>query len=129
MTYIINPIWFYLIGVAANLSCTFIVISAIIFIAVFVILLVSAMEYGGDIEDIMEVMKKFKVKGFIIIAIISLILGNVLPSRETCYQMLAASAFTYENVDYAIETGKDIVDYILETAEEVMDLTAEEAEE
>lgn len=129
MTYIINPIWFYLIGVAANLSCTFIVISGIIFIAAFIILLISAMEYGSDIQNIMEVMKKFKIKSFIIIAIISLILGNMLPSRETCYQMLAASAFTYENVNYAIETGKDIVDYILETAEEVMDLTAEGVEE
>ena len=129
MTYIINPIWFYLIGVASNLSCTFIVISGIIFIAAFVLLLISAMEYGGNIQEIMKVMKNFKVKGFIIIAVISLILGNIIPSRETCYQMLVASAFTYENVNYAIETGKDIVDYILETAEEVMDLTAEEVEE
>jgi hypothetical protein len=84
------------------------------------------MESGGDIEDIMAVVKKFKIKGFIVIAIISLVLGNLLPSRETCYQMLTASAFTYENVDYAIETGKDIVDYILETAEDVMDLTADD---
>ena len=126
MTYIINPIWFYLIGVASNLSCTFIVISTVIFIIAFVVLLITAMECGGDIEDIMAVVKKFKIKGFIVIAIISLVLGNILPSRETCYQMLTASAFTYENVDYAIETGKDIVDYILETAEDVMDLSADD---
>lgn len=126
MTYIIHPIWFYLIGVAGSLQCTFFVTGIIGLIIAFLMLLVAGLETGGDLEDMQDFLKKFKLKFFLIIGIIFTIVGNFIPSQQTCYTMLVASAFTYENVDYAVETGKDIVDYILETTEEVMDLSADD---
>lgn len=104
---IINPIWFYLIGMAGTLQVvmTFIVI----FIVASGIMIV--LDKGFSKES-----KKLCVIGSILAVLLCLI-----PSEETCYQMMAASLITKDNIEYVTETGKDIVDYIIESVDIMME--------
>ena len=54
-----------------------------------------------------------------IIAVISLSICAFMPSKETCYQMIAAHYMTYENVDAVGGQAKEVVDYIFDKVDEV----------
>lgn len=128
MTYIIHPIWFYLIGVASNVGITLMIISSILLIVAAIMFINALMESCGDLEDFSDMLKFCRFKTFLILGTVFLILSLAIPDKETSYTMLAASALTQENIEYAVDTGKDIVDYVLEITEESMNLT-EEGEE
>lgn len=125
MTYIINPIWFYLIGVASNVGITLMIISSILLVSAGILFVAALADSYGDLDDLADALKYCKFKTFIIVGAILLVLSLAIPDKETSYTMLAASAFTQENIEYAVDTGKDIVDYVLEITEESMNLTKE----
>ena len=104
---IINPIWFYLVGIATTLKIVIAFIAALII----VIAIVTAMDKGFIKE----------VKRLCIIGSILTILFCLIPSEKTCYQMMVASLVTKDNVEYVTETGKDIVDYIIESVDIIME--------
>lgn len=54
-----------------------------------------------------------------IIAVVSLAIGAFMPSKETCYQMIAAHYLTYENVDAVGGQAKEVVDYIFDKVDEI----------
>ena len=54
-----------------------------------------------------------------IIAVVSLAICAFMPSKETCYQMIAAHYLTYENVDAVGGQAKEVVDYIFDKVDEV----------
>lgn len=54
-----------------------------------------------------------------IIAVVSLAICAFMPSKETCYQMIAAHYMTYENVDAVGGQAKEVVDYIFDKVDEV----------
>lgn len=54
-----------------------------------------------------------------VIAVVSLAVCAFLPSKETCYQMIAAHYLTYENVDAVGGQAKEVVDYIFDKVDEV----------
>lgn len=54
-----------------------------------------------------------------VIAVVSLVICAFLPSKETCYQMIAAHYLTYENVDAVGGQAKEVVDYIFDKVDEV----------
>ena len=62
-----------------------------------------------------EAIKKW-FKRFVIGTVISLILIIVIPSKETCYQMLAAKMVTYENVELAVEKIEEIALFFMNGA-------------
>lgn len=124
---IINPFWFYLIGIANTLGVFLTIMAGVSSIIYFIFLIcyfVSSMENGFNKED-KNNMNNFLRKGSIICFIL-IIVTCLIPNEKTCYQMLTASFCTKENIEYLKETGKDLVDYIIETADA---LTNEEEEE
>ncbi len=106
---IINPIWFYLIQVSNSFKIASGVGAAILGVVAFFIFAASQETYYEETEE-----KYIKVcKLCIKVAVILLVLAVVLPSQETCYQMLIASQVTTENINTLIDTVKNCVDYIV----------------
>lgn len=126
---IINPFWFYLIGIANTLGAFLTIMIGTSFIIYFIFLicyLVSSVENDFNInKENKNKMNNFLRKGSIMCFIL-IIVACLIPSEKTCYQMLTASLCTKENIEYLKETGKDLVDYIIETADA---LTNEEEKE
>jgi dipeptide/tripeptide permease len=117
MTYIVNPIWFYLIEL-----CNDIKIAAALGIVMCIGLLCFAFwklslahDYGEE-KDVKKANKYIKlcIVGMIVMAIIACI----IPSSNTCYKMLIASKVTEENIDAAGNTVKDCIDYIVDSIQE-----------
>ena len=76
----------------------------------------------SDLADVEEkTYKSAKRIGviFAVIAVISLVVTCLVPSKETCYQMIAAHYLTYENVDAVGGQAKEVVDYIFDKVDEV----------
>lgn len=77
-------------------------------------LIAWAIDGCADITDLDEDEKKtFKLfKKIIIASFISLFIGILTPSKETCIEMMIASQVTHENVAATKEEIYEIVDYI-----------------
>lgn len=54
-----------------------------------------------------------------VVAVVLLTICAFMPSKETCYQMIAAHYLTYENVDAVGGQAKEVVDYIFDKVDEV----------
>lgn len=109
---IISPWTFYLINMVDG--------ALIIFVIIFVFCAVAAGVTGlafFDAPDVeLEEGAKKWFKRFAIGAIISLIMIIIIPSKETCYQMLAAKMVTYENVGLAVGKIKEIALFLMNGA-------------
>ena len=68
-----------------------------------------------------ELSKKYKraKNATITIAVLVLLTAFLIPSKQTCYQMVAAHYMTYENVDALGGQAKEVVDYIFDKVDEV----------
>lgn len=123
MTYYINPIWFYLMSISTGMKmllCALGVISLIILVFAIPIWMVQR---DVDITDLEENEKKiFKLfKNVIVASIISLFICILIPSKETCIEMMIASRVTHENVTATKEEIYEIIDYVtdkLDTSDE-----------
>ena len=79
-------------------------------------------ESYGKLADIEErTYKRAKRIGVIcaVVAVISLVVTCLVPTKETCYQMIAAHYLTYENVAAVGGQAKEVVDYIFDKVDEV----------
>ena len=117
MTYYINPICFYLISVLEGLQVLFLVISiSSVVLTVFIILILVGLIGDDDCEDIQN--KNEKIVGIfkkvIIVGIVSFFIGILIPTKETCIEMLVASQVTHENVSNTKEEIYNIIDYIVD---------------
>ena len=110
--YLINPWWFYLIGVVEGIKTLFLTIGIMGAIAMVLIVFLFTVEADG--------VPKF-CKPITILCAIMIFIGTLIPNQKTCYAMAIASVATTENLDYAAETGKNIVDYITEKAIELIE--------
>ena len=107
---IINPILFYLIDVVDTLKIIFTILA----IGCAFGCLISFI-YVFEADDDEDREKGIRLgRNFMIWAIVTMILGVLLPNKETSYQMLVASQVTADNVNNAIEIIKNCVDYIME---------------
>ena len=116
MTYYINPIYFYLMNVSTGLK-TFLCVLGIISLIITAFAIISwAMDTVVDITNLDDDEKKtFKLfKKFIIASFISLFIGILVPSKETCIEMMIASQVTHENVQTTKEEIYEIIDYVTE---------------
>ena len=111
---IINPWLFYLIGVAENVGIFTTFIGVLLIIISIVIAIITYVENDLKHKNI-KFLTKTTIIGFIFILI-----SMLIPPKDVSYQMLAASLVTKENIEYATETGKDIVDYIIESANTIL---------
>lgn len=123
MTYIINPIIFYVMDMVAEIKGLLIVIGAVTgFIALtFAVYSFLADEklYSSETEYD-ETKKRLKklTKRFLTICIIFMSIQAILPSEETSAKMIVSSVVTEENIDTATTTLKDTIDYVIEKMKE-----------
>lgn len=111
MTYILNPVWFYWIGVMDSLQTVVIislVLSAVAFGTAVLVYFVSC-GYGSDAEMAKKVLKVSAPS-----LVISALLLVFLPAKETLIEMQIAKFATYENAEWTVDTIKSAVDYIVE---------------
>lgn len=116
MTYYINPIWFYLMNVCENLSVLSIIIGGIFgFGAIVMTIGIIVNKSEGD-DEMCNLLTKY-IKPSVIIGVIFVFLACVIPSKETCEEMMIASVVTHENVEQAKNDVKSIVDYVFDRIE------------
>lgn len=114
MTYYINPIWFYLMSVSNGIKIFLFVLGGFsLLISVVVSISWTVDVIGTDLDDDdKKIIKLFRK--IIIASIISLSIGILTPSKETCVEMMIASQITQENARATKEEIYEIVDYIVE---------------
>lgn len=116
---IINPLWFYLIELCARFGTGFIVggLAIIIIGGIF-----TFFEYMTDTDEISFSERQLKrLKRILILGIITLTIGSIIPSRDTCYKMFIASYVTTSNIDSVEGEATKLVDYIVEKIDELND--------
>lgn len=111
MTPIINPWLFYLVDVIGNLKLGCLIIPILLAIGELILSLLFE-------EKITDEQFAKTIKKLLICAACGITVWMVLPSQETCYQMMVASQVTEENIQKAEDVIKDSVDYIFEKINE-----------
>lgn len=135
MTYIIDPIWFYLMGIIGNLGVTLGILSAITVVAtiayhtyVWYQITENSIQttppvkeshhYEEDVEEFAWYKRSRWVRRWLIVcSILVMLLATITPSKETMIQMMVASTVTKENINYTTDTIRDMVDYIFDKLE------------
>lgn len=112
---IISPIYFYLIDVIPVLG-GFITIVGICLCIYGIILLFSNIN-------------KLVVKKWIISGIVVMVVGILFPSKDACYQMIAAKAITPNNIktvtDYVNDTVTNVSDSLTNAIKDIMDYSVD----
>jgi hypothetical protein len=127
---IINPLWFYLIGISENVACTFWVVGGLLLaigVIIGIVLMIEAWDMKEDVvKTLLKVVKKSVIIGGILVTI-----GNLTPSKDTCYKMMTAALVTPNNITAVGEAATDVVDYIVDSVDQLLegDKAAEEYEE
>ena len=122
MNYIINPSWFYWLGVVNSMRgfmlAAFIV--AIIVIGVALILIpwnVSMIREFPDLSDDERKNVRFFTKALKVAIGVCVASGLFLvfvPSKETLIEMMIAKQATYENATWTVDALKSAVDYVVQ---------------
>lgn len=116
MTYYINPIWFYLMNVSSSLKVFLCLLGGLVLFTSSIMLVVWLADECGTLDykemdnDEKATLKLFKK--IIIASFISLFIGVLVPSKETCIEMMIASQVTHENVTATKEEIYEIIDYV-----------------
>ena len=119
MTYYINPIWFYLMNISTGMKTLLFILGGVSLV-VSIFTLIAWADDCNDFTDLDDNKKKI-IKGFkkvIITSIMSILIGILVPSKETCIEMMIASQVTHENVTATKEEIYEIVDYVTDKMKE-----------
>lgn len=107
MTYYINPVWFYLMNVSDWMHLLFLIFG---FFTIF---------FGGSalilyfcVDDGKEYIHKWMI--VIAAGVVTTFIGAIIPSKETCIEMMIASQVTHENASGMREEIYQIIDYVTE---------------
>ena len=122
MNYIINPSWFYWLGVVESMRY-FMIAAFIISIALIVVSLIIIpvniymIREFPDMSDDERKTVQFFTK-VLKIAIAALVISGLIlmfvPSKETLIEMMIAKQATYENATWTVDTLKSAVDYVIQ---------------
>lgn len=100
-TPIISPVWFYLVDVVPRVGA---------FLGFFGLGLgVTGLIILAQDNKYISTSKKFLISGIVVFVV-----GVLFPSKDACYQMIAAKAITPNNI-------KTVTDYVNDTATNVSD--------
>ena len=122
MNYIINPSWFYWLGVVESMRhfmvAVFIVsIVVVVASAIIIPMNISMIREFPDMSDDERKTVQFFTKA-LKIAIAALIISGLIlmfvPSKETLIEMMIAKQATYENATWTLDTLKNAVDYVIQ---------------
>lgn len=133
MTYIINPLFFYLASLADNLQMLSIIVFSVSLIVAIIFGVVWCCEindyncFRSDDDDKTQILNFFKkmFKTSIITVIVSATLMAIVPSEETINKMIISSVITKEKIEGVKTDAKELVDYIVEKAAELKTKTSE----
>ena len=122
MNYIINPSWFYWLGVVESMRhfmvAAFIVSIAVVVVSAIIIPMnISMIREFPDMSDDERKTVQFFTKALKIAIGVLVISGLVLmfvPSKETLIEMMIAKQATYENATWTLDTLKSAVDYVIQ---------------
>lgn len=122
MNPIVSPLWFYLIGVVTNLkifleSVGWILLLLCIFTIFFFVL-------DKSIEEGFKTLKT--LRKFIFLGLLCLFFNYAIPAETTCYQMIAASMITPNNIEAVGTVTENVVDYIIDSADKLLESSEEE---
>lgn len=128
MNPVISPLWFYLIGIGANAQILLGIVGGAIAFAAGIALIISAIEYYDYNHE--STLKIIKIsKKYFMIGLMIGFFAILIPSKETCYQMIAATVVTPNNIEIVGETTTDIVDYIIESVDTLLEKEEEDEED
>lgn len=125
MTYIINPWFFYFIGIAEGLKAFFSVFTAISALAIiFLGVFLAVSNFDVDVpfdkknDELIKTLAKW-FKRSIIATIVFALMLVITPTSATLNKMMISSLVTKENLETVKTNAKDLIDYIAEKAEEL----------
>ena len=122
MNYIINPSWFYWLGVVESMRY-FMIAAFIISIAAIIVAIVIVpvdMRMIRDFPDMSNDERKSVqfftkvLKAAIWALVISGLILLFVPSKETIIGMMIAKQATYENATWTLDALKSAVDYVIQ---------------
>ena len=122
MNYIINPSWFYWLGVVESMRY-FMIAAFIISIAAIIVAIVIVpvdMRMIRDFPDMSDDERKSVqfftkvLKAAIWVLVISGLILLFVPSKETIIGMMIAKQATYENATWTLDALKSAVDYVIQ---------------
>lgn len=123
MNPILSPFWFYLIGVVTQLKRFFSTIGWVMLTPSLLIVIFYFLD-----ERILEAKKKAKqLRAFICLGLLALFLNYAIPTQTTCYQMMAASMITPNNIEMVGDATESIIDYVIESANRLMEEKVDES--
>lgn len=122
MNYIINPSWFYWLGVVNSMRGFMLVAFIVAIIIVGVALIVIPVnvkliqEYPSISDDERKVVRFFTraLKVAIGVCVASGLFLVFVPSKETLIEMMIAKQATYENATWTVDALKSAVDYVVQ---------------
>ena len=122
MNYIINPSWFYWLGVVESMryfmNAAFVVSIIIIIVAIAIVLVDMRMinDFPTMSDDERKSVRFFTkvLKGAIWALVISGLILMFVPSKETLIEMMIAKQATYENATWTVDALKNAVDYVIQ---------------
>ena len=122
MNYIINPSWFYWLGVVNSMRCfmlaAFIVAIIVIGVALIVIPVNVKLiqDYPSVSDDERKTVRFFTkaLKVAIGVCVASVLFLVFVPSKETLIEMMIAKQATYENATWTVDALKSAVDYVVQ---------------
>ena len=122
MNYIINPSWFYWLGVVNSMRgfilAAFIVSIVIIGVALIIIPVNVKLirDYPSISDDERKVVRFFTkaMKVSIGVCIASGLFMVFVPSKDTLIEMMIAKQGTYENATWTVDALKSAVDYVVQ---------------
>ena len=122
MNYIINPSWFYWLGVVNSMRSFMIAAFVIAIIVIGVALIIIPIEVkmiqdfptmcADERKVVMFFTKALKIAiGVCIVAGLFLVF---IPSKDTLIEMMIAKQATYENATWTVDALKSAVDYVVQ---------------
>ena len=116
---IINPWFIYLAGACDEIREIFGFLFLIAFIPCVCIVVIYFLSFMDDELDIFRSTIYLKVlKKCATVSVVALLLSGLIPTSNTCYQMIIASQVTDTNIQKAEDVIKRSVDYIFEKINE-----------
>ena len=122
MNYIINPSWFYWLGVVNSMRgfmlAAFIVSIMLVGVALIVIPVNVKLiqDYPSISDDERKAVRFFTkaLKVAIGVCIVASLFLVFVPSKETLIEMMVAKQATYENATWTVDALKSAVDYVVQ---------------
>jgi hypothetical protein len=122
MNYIINPSWFYWLGVVESMRyfmvAAFIISIAAIIVAIVIVPVDMRMirDFPAMSDDERKSVQFFTkvLKAAIWALVISGLILLFVPSKETIIGMMIAKQATYENATWTLDALKSAVDYVIQ---------------